>query len=190
MNMIALAESAALPIWDDERSKLRYRVPLEPAAADGGESLLTGIPRAHLKRCGPFLVTVSQETHIGPFYHALDFLVADGSVVLAAQAGRISACREESRRWGDSAEFVDDLNFVTIDHGDGEFSQYCHLDYLSVTRHRLRVGDKVEAGQPIALVGKSGWTDRDHLHFIVFRTDQRPENPFGFKSLKIRFQLR
>lgn len=50
----------------------------------------------------------------------------------------------------------------------------------------IEIGQYVKKGQPIGIVGKSGWTDRDHLHFIVYRKDKN--FPFGFKSLKIKFE--
>jgi murein DD-endopeptidase MepM/ murein hydrolase activator NlpD len=51
------------------------------------------------------------------------------------------------------------------------------------------IGSIVKTGQPIGFVGKTGWTDRDHLHFIVFRLEKdNPENSFGFRSLEIKFR--
>ncbi|MDD3774177.1 MAG: M23 family metallopeptidase [Patescibacteria group bacterium] len=57
----------------------------------------------------------------------------------------------------------------------------------SVSRNGLKIGDKVKKGQVIARTGKTGWTDRDHLHFIVFRLDNQIGNNHGFKSLKPKF---
>jgi murein DD-endopeptidase MepM/ murein hydrolase activator NlpD len=55
-------------------------------------------------------------------------------------------------------------NQVMIDHGDGEFSFYGHLQPGSV---RVRVGDEVARGQRIAAVGSSGNSTEPHLHFHV-----------------------
>src|SRR6185437_2145777 len=44
-------------------------------------------------------------------------------------------------------------NVVEIDHGDGEFSVYSHLKHGSV---RVKMGDRVKAGEKIAEVGNSG----------------------------------
>jgi hypothetical protein len=55
-------------------------------------------------------------------------------------------------------------NGVVIDHGDGWETQYCHLAQGSV---RVRPGDMVAAGQPIARVGLSGNTEFPHLHLTV-----------------------
>ena len=53
-------------------------------------------------------------------------------------------------------------NSVVIDHGNGEFSLLAHLQKGSV---RVRVGDEVTQGQPIALLGNSGDTTGPHVHY-------------------------
>lgn len=51
---------------------------------------------------------------------------------------------------------------IVIDHGDGYMSLYGHNQTLLKA-----VGEKVEAGEPIALVGKSGGQDRAGLYFEI-----------------------
>jgi hypothetical protein len=53
-------------------------------------------------------------------------------------------------------------NFVAIEHGPSLFSAYAHMMHGSAT---VQVGDAVEAGQPLGLVGNSGNTTNPHLHF-------------------------
>jgi hypothetical protein len=53
-------------------------------------------------------------------------------------------------------------NYVIIDHGNGVFSAYAHLRQDSA---RVRAGDGVRRGQPIAAVGNSGSSNFPHLHF-------------------------
>ena len=55
-------------------------------------------------------------------------------------------------------------NHVTIDHGNGLFTFYGHLDPGSVA---VEVGDEVKAGDQIGLVGDSGGSQIAHLHFHV-----------------------
>lgn len=55
-------------------------------------------------------------------------------------------------------------NQIMIDHGNGEFSFYGHLQPGSV---RVHVGDIVERGQRIAAVGSTGNSTEPHLHFHV-----------------------
>jgi hypothetical protein len=56
-------------------------------------------------------------------------------------------------------------NGLVITHDNGWETQYCHMAKGSL---RVRVGDRVEAGQQLGLVGLSGRTEFPHLHFSVF----------------------
>ena len=65
-------------------------------------------------------------------------------------------------------------NGVVIDHGGGWETQSCHLARGSI---RVKVGQDVAAGQPIARVGLSGNTEYPHLHLTV-RQGARTVDPF------------
>jgi murein DD-endopeptidase MepM/ murein hydrolase activator NlpD len=60
---------------------------------------------------------------------------------------------------------------VIIDHGDGVTTLYAHASRLLV-----RPGDRVEQGEPVAEVGRTGNARGTHLHFEV-RLDGRPVDP-------------
>jgi murein DD-endopeptidase MepM/ murein hydrolase activator NlpD len=53
-------------------------------------------------------------------------------------------------------------NFIVVDHGTGEFSLLAHLQQHSV---RVKVGEVVSPGQPLARVGSSGMSTEPHLHY-------------------------
>ncbi len=53
---------------------------------------------------------------------------------------------------------------VVIDHGNGEFSFYAHLIPGSL---RVKVGDVVETGAALGLLGSSGNSTEPHLHLQV-----------------------
>jgi murein DD-endopeptidase MepM/ murein hydrolase activator NlpD len=54
-------------------------------------------------------------------------------------------------------------NHVVIDHGNGECSAMAHLKQGSV---RVKVGDRVRRGEPIAAMGLSGDSDwLPHVHY-------------------------
>src|SRR5262249_17415626 len=53
-------------------------------------------------------------------------------------------------------------NYVVIDHGNGEFSLLAHLRRGSV---KVRVGDRVVAGQVVGACGNSGKSNGPHLHY-------------------------
>ena len=215
--MADLLNNADNPVWHDrENAKLTfgYPVPLSPWKAglwtwrnwqniaakhvvvdqSGNRyGLLDNIPEGELYERGGFWCTKSSQSHIGPFLYAIDFLVPDGTPVLAAQEGEITRITDGNTAWGDGPEFRDKVNFVDIVHASGETSEYCHIAAGSVAALGLRVGSGVKKGQMIGRVGKNGWTDRDHLHLVVYRDDNaNPNNPLEpgrrFKSLRIQFE--
>jgi murein DD-endopeptidase MepM/ murein hydrolase activator NlpD len=188
IEMDTLMHTVNDPIWDDEQSSNLYNFPVPTSIGCIDTRILTkGIPKEQLYKIGPFTACTSPNSHIGPFRWAIDFLVPDGTDVLSSKDGAIIEIQEHSNEWGATDDYRDKLNYVTVEHKKGEYTQYCHLLRNSVSLEGLRVGDQVVAGQKIASVGKTGWTDRDHLHFIVFRRDLNPDNPFGFKSLRPQF---
>lgn len=63
---------------------------------------------------------------------------------------------------------------VEIDHGNGFVTRYAHAKSLSV-----KVGQHVNRGQKIAIMGKSGRATSEHLHFEVLNNGQKV-NPMTF----------
>ena len=55
-------------------------------------------------------------------------------------------------------------NYVIIDHGDGEFSYFAHMQPGSV---RVKKGDRVQQGQPIGQIGFAGDAFIPHLHYML-----------------------
>jgi murein DD-endopeptidase MepM/ murein hydrolase activator NlpD len=122
------------------------------------------------------------EAHTGPFKGAIDFLVPEGTPILASREGTVKAVVDEHDKHGPTEEFAEYLNFVRIQHDDGERSIYGHLAKGSAL---VKAGERVAEGQPIGEVGWSGWTDALHIHFFVSRSV--PGKP-GFKGLKPKFK--
>jgi len=177
------------PIWDRGETSWQYGYPLtlDQDFTEAGKRLAAGIPVDEVYRLGRFYAAKSPESHIGPFKWAVDFLVPDDTEVLAAENGIIVDVVDNFVTWGDDPKFRDSLNYITIRHRNGEFSQYCHLAQYSVKERGLKVGDWVSRGRVIGRVGKTGWTDRDHLHFVVLKFEKIEGTPWEYYSLKIRF---
>ena len=57
-----------------------------------------------------------------------------------------------------------DGNHVVIDHGNGLYSFYAHLQRGSV---EVEVGDEVQAGDQVGLLGNTGNSSAPHLHFHI-----------------------
>ena len=60
-------------------------------------------------------------------------------------------------------------NLITIEHEGGWQTSYLHLKAGSLL---VSEGERVSCGQPIALIGSSGYSTAPHLHLEV-------EDPFG-----------
>ena len=81
-----------------------------------------------------------------------------GEPVLAARSGRVVYSGSGMRGYGKT---------VILDHGDGLSSLYAHNAKLLV-----RVGQRVEQGTPVALLGRTGNATADHCHFEIRREDR------------------
>lgn len=67
-------------------------------------------------------------------------------------------------------------NYVVVSHGGGLMSAYAHMSKRSVS-----VGDSVSAGQQLGLVGSTGNSTGNHLHFEVYEggSTVNPTKYFG-----------
>ena len=107
--------------------------------------------------------------------------MARGVPVLAAAPGVVAGLRDGMPDvvMGDAA--APDIagrecgNGVLIRHADGWETQYCHLREGSV---RVAVGDRVQTGDVLGLVGLSGMTEFPHVHLTV-RHDGIVVDPFA-----------
>lgn len=65
-------------------------------------------------------------------------------------------------------------NMVKIDHGNGWFTLYAHLDRVYVSN-----GQQVSQGQEIGYMGNTGNSDGGHTHFEVWKNNART-NPLEY----------
>jgi len=89
----------------------------------------------------------------------LDIKGAAGQSVLASRNGRVVYAGAGLRGYGKT---------VILDHSDGMQSLYAHNSRLLV-----RLGERVEQGQSIARVGRTGNATTDHCHFEIRLNDRR-----------------
>lgn len=121
------------------------------------------------------------DKHDGIDIRLLDIAAQRAGVdVLAAAAGRVIAVRDGVPDISIRAPGAPSVgghecgNRVAIGLGNGWIIDYCHLAQGSL---KVKVGDVVTAGQPLAHVGLSGDTEFPHLHFSV-RHDNAVVDPF------------
>ncbi len=124
------------------------------------------------------------KAHFAHFKYAIDFVLPEGTVILAPKAGKVIDIKIDSNQGGADPKYNDMeyANYMTIQHSNGEFSQYAHLKCGGAL---VKLGDKVKQGQPIAISGNTGFTTAPHLHFQIFKLNN---TEVGWESLKVKFK--
>jgi murein DD-endopeptidase MepM/ murein hydrolase activator NlpD len=97
-------------------------------------------------------------------HHGLDIAAPEGTDIRAVRDGVV--------------RFADEMGgygqIVIVDHGDGLETRYAHCSELIVQE-----GEKIRAGERIALVGSTGRSTGPHLHFEA-RQNGDPVDPQDF----------
>jgi hypothetical protein len=132
--------------------------PVPTAAHDLSQtSLALGLP---IENKGSFLLESGYGERLHPvlgvmrLHTGIDLVAAEGIPVVSTEEGMVIKA-ELAEAWG---------NIIIIQH-DGEYStSYSHLKSMQVN-----VGDKVKKGQAIGLVGHTGLSTKDHLHFELLQ---------------------
>jgi len=96
------------------------------------------------------------------FHTGVDTVAPFGSQVLAADDGVVALVGSSSQGYG---------NYVILAHSGGLDTLYGHLATALV-----KVGDRVNQGQPVGLEGSTGNSTGAHLHFEL-RINQAPVDP-------------
>jgi hypothetical protein len=120
---------------------------------------------------GPFGVRRVYNGVPKSYHGGLDIAAPKGAPVIATAAGRVALV----------GDFYYTGLTVFVDHGLGFYSAYFHLSSLKVEE-----GARVDAGQPVGLVGSTGRSTGPHLHWGMYLSGLRvdPEsllalNPVG-----------
>lgn len=102
------------------------------------------------------------------FHSGTDIAAPEATPILAAADGTVTIANG-SDSWGESYGY-----YVKIQHDETYESLYAHCLAVFVT-----VGQEVKQGEVIALVGSTGNSTGNHLHFEV-REDGTEVDPIGF----------
>lgn len=103
-------------------------------------------------------------------------LMDQGMPVTAAGPGRVVAIRSTSDDRTRSSVSTDHGNFVRIQHGPNLFSYYAYLRHGSI---QVALGDSVNTGQTLAMVGSSGGAYYAKLYFRFEDSTGRYIDPMG-----------
>ncbi|UNZ00213.1 M23 family metallopeptidase [Zhouia spongiae] len=119
---------------------------------------LTRIASGYGWRSDPF-------TKARKFHYGMDFTAPRGTPVYATGDGTVTRADNRSSGYGEH---------IRLDHGYGYVSLYAHL-----SKYNVRKGQKVKRGDIIGFVGSTGRSQAPHLHYEVFKDDERI-NPLNF----------
>ncbi|MEK7142986.1 MAG: peptidoglycan DD-metalloendopeptidase family protein [Patescibacteria group bacterium] len=100
------------------------------------------------------------------FHDGVDLDRRSGTTIFASASGKVVRA---SRGWGGGFG-----NHIIIDHGGGWQTLYGHMSSFSVG-----VGQWVNQGQIIGIMGNSGWSTGVHVHFRITKNGT-PLNPMNY----------
>ena len=120
-------------------------------------------------------------SHTGPDQFAIDFKMPTGTPICAARSGVVAKIKDDSSKGGADRKYENHANYVLIRHDDGTLGNYAHLAKGGA---KVVIGQRVEAGELIALSGNTGFSSGAHLHFSVFKT----RDGKGRVSVPVKFE--
>lgn len=101
----------------------------------------------------------------GLFNDGINISATLGTVVRVAENGVVAYAGNEVKGMG---------NLIIVQHSDGWMTVYAHLDSMSVRR-----GTRVNVGDVIGKIGKTGKVDKPQLHFEI-RKGTKAYNPITY----------
>lgn len=99
-------------------------------------------------------------------FYAVTFSVSEGDTIYAARSGIVSNVTQNISTSGDNLSFAREVNKMSIQHGDCTYAVYKIFKEDSAL---VKEGDKVLAGQPLALAGGREFSSGEHLRFYVYK---------------------
>lgn len=144
-----------IAVLAEDKEKFLSAIPaIQPVKGED----LTRMASGYGERIDPF--TKVRKMHFG-----MDFTAPRGTPVYATGDGIVKRVDASASGYG---------KHIRIDHGFGYISLYAHL-----YKYNVRKNQKVKRGDLIGFVGSTGRSEAPHLHYEVFKDDERI-NPINF----------
>ena len=155
--------------------RLRYQVDLQSRSIDEvadaalkQEDMLASIPSIkpiqsdrfgrNMANLSGFGFRLHPILHVNKMHYGIDFNCAKGTEIQATGRGVVESVGEETG-YG---------KCVVIDHGYGFKSRYAHMSSIKV-----RKGQEVGRGHLLGLVGSTGQSTGDHLHYEIEKDGEK-----------------
>ncbi|KQX45664.1 MULTISPECIES: M23 family metallopeptidase [unclassified Streptomyces] len=182
---VALTASAAVSAQAEAQAHVAAQVKAAAAKANAKTVAVKAVAAQHVvtaKKAPSWVKPVSAYTLSASYnqggamwahkHSGQDFAVPTGTPVKAAAAGTV--VKAGPNGGGDGPAYG---NAIVVKHANGKYSQYAHLSKIKV-----KIGQKVGAGQQIALSGNTGNSSGPHLHFEIRTTPNYGSavNPMAF----------
>ncbi len=106
----------------------------------------------HYTITSPFGMRYHPTLKVNKLHTGVDISAPKGTKIVAANAGKVITAGYNSG-YG---------NYVVIDHGGGQATLYGHMSKISVS-----VNQKLKKSQQVGLVGSTGFSTGNHLHFEI-----------------------
>jgi len=132
--------------------------------------LLWPVPEGRLTQ-GYGATAFAAKNYKSKYHNGLDVGRFLGAEVVAAEKGTVINIGDQDKFCRKAAYG----KFIVIKHENGLTTLYGHL-----SRQIVSIGDKVERGQTIGYMGKTGWATGPHLHFTVFSSQTLTPARAGF----------
>ena len=100
----------------------------------------------------PFGERINPITLKEEFHNGVDVAAEEGTPIQLVFSGTVVEVGE-SDVYG---------NYILVDHSNGLYTRYCHCSEILA-----KTGYTLKQGEIIALVGNTGWSTGNHLHFEV-----------------------
>jgi murein DD-endopeptidase MepM/ murein hydrolase activator NlpD len=175
-----LQAADAKQLWDYRWS---YKWDWGPMQAKHDDSYLYSLPYESGKAYRIDQGYNGHFSHFGDFQYSIDWNMPVGTPILAAREGVVVGVRDEYQIGAPDRAYENKANYIMIKHPDGTIGEYAHLMYKGV---KVKVGDRVQAGELIGYSGNTGFTTGPHLHFFVYKAVDGAHR----QSFPVRFRLR
>lgn len=103
-------------------------------------------------------------------------LVGEDYVIRAAVSGTVAVSQIVEDRSNPTWQWG---NYVCVLGDDGNYIYYCHM-----AERRAKTGQRVKAGDILGIMGSTGYSRGDHLHFEVRDSANRTLDPAAYLGIR------